>query len=91
MSSEGSEYLLHVTQKHTVKHTETQTVDDGFVCLGVQYLDSGVKRRSVLLLEAGSDVQHVHLAPRHHYPHQGAVISSSALNIETYSAAGGGV
>lgn len=59
--------------------------------LGVQYLDSGVKRRSVLLLEAGSDVQHVHLAPRHHHPHQGAVISSSALNIETYSAAGGGV
>lgn len=51
-----------------------------FVFVFVQYLDSGVQGRSVLLLEAGSDVQHVHLAPRHHYPHQRAVIGSSTLN-----------
>ena len=34
-----------------------------FVFVFVQYLDSGVQGRSILLLEAGSDVQHVHLAP----------------------------
>lgn len=61
------------------KHTETLTGLIMASCLFVQYLDSGVKRRSILLLEAGSDVQHVHLAPRHHDPHQGAVVSSSTL------------
>lgn len=50
-----------------------------------RYLDGGVKRRPVRLFEAGSDVQHVHLAPRHHYPHQGVVISSSTLSTETDS------
>lgn len=51
--------------------------------LGERYLDRGVQRRFVLCFEAGSDVQHVHLAPRHHYPHQGAVISSGTLNTTT--------
>lgn len=43
------------------------------------YLDGGVQRGPVLLFEAGSDVQHVHLAPRHHNPHQSVVIGPSAL------------
>lgn len=55
--------------------------------LSEQYLDGGVQRRLVLLFEAGSDVQHVHFTPRHHYPHQGVVISSSTLNTDTDSAA----
>lgn len=56
----------------------------GFIiasCLCEQYLDSSVKRRSIFLFEAVSDIQHVHLTPWDHYPHQGAVISSSTLNI----------
>lgn len=47
-----------------------------------RYLDSAVERRPVLLLEAGPDVQHVHLAPRHHDPHQGAVVGAGALCTE---------
>lgn len=48
--------------------------------LMLPYLDCGVESHPVLLLETGPDVQHVQLAPRHHYPHQGAVIGSSALS-----------
>lgn len=62
-----------------LKYAEMLQVLTLIMCLFAQYLDSGIKRRSVLLLEAGSDVQHVHLASRHHYPHQGVVISSSTL------------
>lgn len=43
------------------------------------YLDSGVERRPIFLLEAGPNVQHVHLTPWHHYPHQGAVVCPSTL------------
>lgn len=50
-----------------------------YLSLLVLYLDCGVERHPVLLQEAGPDVQHVQLAPRHHYPHQGAVIGPSAL------------
>lgn len=70
--SSGGLYLAFVMKKR--KHW--------VVCLSERYLDGGVKRRSILLFEAGSDVQHVHLAPRHHYSHQGVVISSSTLNME---------
>lgn len=55
------------------------------VSLLVLYLDCGVERHPVLLLEAGPDVQHVQLAPGHHYPHQGAVIGSSTLSRGTQS------
>lgn len=51
---------------------------------GEQYLDGGVERRSVLPFEAGSDIQHVRLAPRHHDPHQGAVVGPGALNGEVH-------
>ena len=53
--------------------------------LSVLYLDCSVERHPILFLEAGPDVQHVQLAPRHHYPHQGVVIGSSALSRETQS------
>lgn len=88
-SYEGSEYVWCHWDEHSERYRDT--VSAGYVFAWAVYLDSGVERRSVLLLEAGSDVQHVHLAPRHHYPHEGAVIGSSTLNIEAYLAAGGGV
>ena len=81
----GTDECVENTSRKTEKRSSSP---EGWDCWCVShrsrvrtgpYLDGAVERRSILLLEAGSDVQHVHLAPRHHDPHQGSVISSGAL------------